>query len=464
VLAVILVGYLMIIIDTTIVITGLPSIEADLGFSAAGLSWVQNAYALTFGGLLLLGARAGDLLGRRRVFIIGLALFSLASLGIGAAPTAGWLVGARAVQGVAAAILVPATLGLLTATFIERRDRTRATAAYGAMAGIGSALGLVLGGLLTTLLSWRLGFLVNLPVGIALILAARRYVSPTPGRPARLDVTGALLSTVGMVSLVYGIVRSADAGWSDPITLAAIGTGLLLLAVFVGVESRAAEPIMPLRLFASPERAGAYSARFLFIGAMITYFLFLSQFLQGVYGYTPLQAGLAFLPMTIVNFIAALAVPRLTYRFSGAVLMTVGIAVTLVGMAWLSRLSIDSPYLLAVALPTVLIGAGQGLAFGPLTAAGVSGVAPADAGAASGLVNASQQLGGAIGLGILVTVGAAATTGTTAQQQLASSVQAALTGGAVLLVLALVVVLLLIVRGRPRNTATPQTTVAVGAR
>ncbi|HVI19667.1 MAG TPA: MFS transporter, partial [Gaiellales bacterium] len=368
-LAVILVGYLMIIIDNSIVFTGVSKIRQDLGLSVIGVSWVQNAYALTFGGLLLLGARAGDVLGRRRAFLLGLALFSLASMAVGAAPTGPLLIAARAVQGIGSAVLAPSTLGLLTAGFPEGRARTRAVAAYATMAGIGAAVGLVLGGVITDLLSWRVGFFINVPIGLALIWATLRYVAGTPGRAGRLDAAGAITSTAGMTSLVYGIVRTADAGWTDRVTLAALGAGAVLLAAFVAVERRAAEPILPLRLFASRQRSGAYAARLLFIGAMISYFLFLSQFLQGVLGYTPLQVGAAFLPMTVINFLVAVRVPRLTARLGGARLLALGVAVTFLGMAWLSRLSPDGSYLLQVALPMVLIGAGQGLAFAPLTGA-----------------------------------------------------------------------------------------------
>src|SRR4051812_30522366 len=213
------------------------------------------------------------------------------------------------------------------------------------MAGIGAALGLVLGGVITNYLSWRVGFLINLPIGLALMWAARRYVPSTPGRPGRFDVAGAVTSTAGMTSLVYGIVRAGDAGWADPVTLTAVGAGALLLAGFVLVEARVAEPILPLRLFASRQRSGAYAARLMFIGAMISYFLFLSQFLQDVRGFSPLQTGVAFLPMTVVNFAFALPVPRLVARFGGPRVLALGVAVTLLGMAWLSRLSPNGSYL-----------------------------------------------------------------------------------------------------------------------
>jgi EmrB/QacA subfamily drug resistance transporter len=455
-LVIVLVAYAMILIDNSIVFTGVPSIRDDLGMSVSSVSWVQNAYALTFGGLLLLGARAGDVLGRRRVFIGGLALFSLASLVVGAAPSGGWLIAARAVQGVGSAILAPATLGLLTAGFAEGPERTRAVGAYGATAGIGAALGLVLGGFITDALSWRVGFLINVPIGVVLIVAALRCIPPSPTRPGRIDIAGAVTSTVGMTALVYGIVRAGDAGWGDPGTMTSLVGAVVLLVAFVRVEQRAPQPILPLRLFSSRQRTGAYLARLLFIGAMISYFLFLSQFLQGARGFSALQAGAAFLPMTVVNFATALPAPRLARAFGATRVLTVGVATTLVGMAWLSRVTPDGSFVLQVVLPLVLIGAGQGLAFAPLTGAGVAGTSAEDAGAASGLVNTAHQLGGALGLGVLVTVADAARHGSTAREQLASSTTAALTGSAVLLALALLAVLTLIAR-TGRRTPVPAT-------
>jgi MFS family permease len=288
VLAIILVSYLMLVLDISIAITELPKIRDGLGLSAAGLSWVQNAYTLAFGGLLLLGARAGDILGRRRMFVAGLALFTAASLAIGLAQSPAWLIGARALQGVGAAVLAPSTLALLSTNFPEGPQRTRAVAYYGAVAGVGASTGLVLGGFLADLLSWRVGFFINLPIGIALMLAALRYLAVTDRRAGQLDLTGALSSTFGMTTLVYGIVRSAVAGWSDPVTIALLIAGVLLLALFVLNESRAKQPIMPLRLFASRERVGAYAARVLFLGSMMGFWFFTTQFLRTVSGFSPL--------------------------------------------------------------------------------------------------------------------------------------------------------------------------------
>jgi EmrB/QacA subfamily drug resistance transporter len=447
VLAIVLVSYLMIVLDISIVITGLPKIRADLGFSRTGLSWVQNAYTLVFGGLLLLGARGGDILGRRRMFVAGLGLFTAASLAIGLAPSSTWLIASRAVQGIGAAILAPSTLALLTTSFPAGPERTRALAYYAATAGVGASLGLVLGGIFAGWLSWRVGFFMNVPIGIGLMIAARRCLVETERRTGELDLAGALSSTLGMGALVYGLVRSAESGWGDPLTISALTAGVVLLAFLVLNESRAPQPIMPLRLFASSERAGAYAARVLFLGAMVGFWYFTTQLLQGVLGYTPVQAGVAFLPTTIANFAAAMAVPRLTKRFGNARLLAGMLAMSVVGMAWLGQVSADSSYLLDVALPMILIGIGQGGSLGPLTISGVSGVASTDAGAASGLVNAAHQLGGSLGLAVLVVVFAAAGAGTPDDHELlAHSIAVSLTVGAAMLALSLVVAYGFIVR------------------
>ena len=453
-LAIILTSYLMIVLDVSIVLTALPRIHHALGFSATGLSWVQNAYTLAFGGLLLLGARAGDLLGRRRMFVIGIGLFTVASLAAGLAQSAAWLLAARALQGTGAAIAAPSTLALLTTSFPEGPQRTRALASYGAVAGGGGSVGLVLGGLLTSWVSWRCGLFINVPIGIALILAAPRYLSETERRRGQFDLIGATASTLGMTAVVYGIVRSATAGWADRLTLASLIGGALLLVLFVVNERRAAHPITPLRLFASRERSAAYLARVLFVGAMFGMFFFLTQFLQGVRGDSPIRAGLSFLPLTGVMFAMVLVVPRLMQRLGNPRVLAGGIVTALIGMAWLSRLSADTPYLAGIAIPLVILGVGAGAAFTPLTSAGVAGVAPADAGAASGLVNVSHQLGGSLGLGVLVTVFASATRhGLAGRDTLAHGVAASITIGAVMLALALVVVVTLM--RRPRTITDP---------
>jgi EmrB/QacA subfamily drug resistance transporter len=466
VLGVILATYLMIILDATVVITALPSIAEHLDFSSAALSWVQSAYALTFGGLLLLGARMGDILGRRRTFIAGIALFSVASLLGGLAQTQAWLLGARALQGVGAAIAAPSSLALLTTSFREGPERMRALAAYGAVAGGGGSVGLVLGGMLTDWVSWRWGLWINVPVGAALIWLAPRVLAETERRPGRFDIPGAATSTAGMTALVYGFVHAAEAGWGGAVTVASFAAGAALLATFVAVERRAAQPVTPLRLFASPQRAGAYLARMLLVGGMFAMFFFLSQYLQGVRGFTPLQAGIAFLPMTAVMLSTVRVVPRLSARWGDTRLLVTGVSVALAGMAWLSRLDTATPFFPDIALPLVLLGLGMGGALAPLTGAALSGVAPEDAGAASGVVNAAQQLGVSLGLSVLVTVAAGARDAGVAggpavglqlhgaaRADLAHAVATALTGSTVLLALGLTVILAAIGRARRATTA-----------
>ena len=418
---------------------------------------MQNAYTLAFGGLLLLSARAGDILGRRRLFVVGLMLFTAASFAIGVAPSAAFLICARALQGVGAAILAPSSLALLATNFREGPERTRAVAYYAATAGVGASIGLVLGGVLADWLSWRVGFFINVPIGVALVLATKRCIAETERHTGAFDLAGALSSTVGMTSLVYGIVRSASDGWTDGITVATLATGGILLALFVVIESRAKQPVMPLRLFVSRERSAAYAARLLFLGAMVGFWFFTTQFLQGVLGYPPAAAGLAFLPTTLPNFAAAIATPMLTKRIGNGRVLATGLTLALIGMAWLSRVSADTDYLSGVALPMILIGIGQGLSLGPLTVAGVAGVEAKDAGAASGLVNVAHQLGGSLGFGVLVVVFTAAGGGEPhVGTGLAHQVASAFAGGTAMMALALVLVVTLIVRP-PRVTTRPST-------
>jgi EmrB/QacA subfamily drug resistance transporter len=450
VLAIVLSGYLLVLIDVSIVMVALPHVRDDLGFSATALSWVQNAYTLAFGGLLLLGARVGDLLGRRRTFVAGIGLFTAASLAVGLAQSPAALVAARGVQGIGAATLAPSTLALLSTIFPDGAGRARAMAAYGSLGGIGVTIGLLLGGVLTDALSWRVGFFVNVPVGLAAMLAAPRLLPETARHEGRLELAGALSSTLGATLLVYGIVRSAGAGWTDAITLAALAAGLALLAVFVSDQARSAQPIMPLRLLADRERAGAYAARFLFNGVLLSSFWFLTLYLQGVAGYSPLDAGLAFLPQTIAAFAAgALVVPPLTRRLGTARVAIAGVAAMVVSAAWLSRLSIGTGYLTGIAAPMLVYGVAQALSLSSLTSAGMGRVAPQDAGAAGGLVNAAHHLGGALGLGILTTVFAAAgAPGASAPELLAHRVGAAFAGATVLAAVALLVTVVA-ARARP---------------
>jgi EmrB/QacA subfamily drug resistance transporter len=393
-LIIMLSAQLMIILDMTVVNIALPHIQAGLHFSAAGLSWVLNAYTLTFGGLLLLGGRAGDILGRRRMFLAGIALFTAASLAGGLATTAWSLLAARALQGVGGALASPAVLALVVGSFPEGRERTRALSIYSAVAMGGASLGLVLGGVITEWASWRWVLFVNVPVGIAVIAVTPMFITESPRQPGRFDVTGALTSIAGMTALVYAFIRAASDGW----------TGRLTLAAFLLTESRARQPITPLRLFTSPARAGSYLARLLLVAGMFGMFFFLTQFVQDILGFSPLAAGFAFLPMTLTVFGVSRAAPRLLPRFGPTRLMLAGMLPVIGGMAWLAQVSGQTTYLAGVLGPMLLIGTGMGIVFVPLTMVSLAGVAPADSGAASSMVNVMQQVGGSLGLAILVTV------------------------------------------------------------
>ena len=445
ILAIILVSYFLILLDNSIIFTGLPSIASALHLGATGLSWVQDAYTLVFGGLLLLGARLGDLLGRRRVFVAGLAVFVTASFLIGVAPTGWWLIGARAIQGVGAAIVAPSALSLLTASFPAGPGRQRAVAWYAATAGIGASLGMLVGGAAAQWVSWRAGFFINVPLGIAMAVLAPRFLPATRPEPGRFDLFGALGATIGVGALVFGIVESAERGWTNPMVLVSLVVAVVVLVTLVRHERGAEQPIIALRLFNDRRRSGAYVARALYLGAMMGFFFFTTQLMQDVFGFTAFQAGLGFLPMTAVNFAVATSLPSLARRFGDAVPLVAGVILTLVGMGWLAQVNATSSYLSAVALPMVLIGAGQGLAFAPLTTFGIAEVRGKDAGAASGLVNTAHQLGMALGLAALVAAAANAT-------QLVSQVSLALTWGTGLLTLCLVVVLAVIVPAHHRST------------
>jgi len=453
-LAIVLGAQLMIILDLTVVNIALPSIAHGLGFSAAGLSWVLNAYTLTFGGLLLLGGRAGDILGRRRVFVAGIVLFTAASLAGGLAQSAGLLLAARAAQGVGGAIASPAVLAMITASFADGRDRARALGIYTAVVMGGGSLGLVLGGVITEWVSWRWVLFINVPIGVLVAIAAPMFLPETPRQPGHFDIAGALASTAGMVSLVYAIIRAAADGWSDPVTLAAFAAAVILLAGFVWHESRARQPITPLRLFADRRRAGSYLTRLLIVAGMFGMFFFLTQFVQEILGFSPLRAGISFLPMTAALFGVSRLAPRLVSRYRPWTLMVTGMLPVVAGMAWLSRIEPGTGYLAGVLGPMVLIGAGMGVVFVPLTMASLSGVRPEDSGAASSMVNVMQQVGGSLGLAVLVTAAGNAVGHGAGQAAVVHGMSRAFTLAAALDVLALLVVLTVMRTAPPKNDAT----------
>ncbi len=407
-LAVIVTCQLMLILDGTVVNVALPKIQGALHFSATGLSWVLNAYTLAFGGLLLLGGRAGDILGRRRVFIAGISLFTVASLLGGFAASAGWLLATRAAQGVGAALAAPSTLALIATTFAEGPQRNRALGLFSAASGAGASVGLILGGVLTAELSWRWVLFINVPIGVAVVLLAPLFIREPDRRSGSLDLPGALTATAGMVTLVYGFIRAASNGWSDRFTVGAFVAALVLLALFLTIEVRARQPLLPLSLLVNRDRAGAYLNMLLLPATMFGVFFFLTQFLQKVDGVGPLQAGLAFLPWTVVVFAVVRTVPTLLQRFSAKRIMVAGALLITIAMVWLTQISATTGYASGLLGPMLLMGLGVGCSFLPLNVTILAGVAREESGAASGLLQTMQQAGGTVGLAVLVTVFGAA--------------------------------------------------------
>ncbi|UHD46413.1 MFS transporter [Aureimonas altamirensis] len=444
ILAVVLTAYFMILLDLSIVYTGLPDIGASMALEPIALSWVQNAYLLCFGGFLLLSARLGDAFGRKRMFQLGIVLFTLASMVIGLAQTAWELIAARAVQGVAASIIAPMVLSIITDTFAEGRERTKALSLYSMVAGFGVSLGMVLGGIFAGVVSWRVGFLINLPIGIGLWLAVGRIIEETDRVAGRFDVLGSALSTIGIAALVYGIVNSAAYGWTNPLTVTPLIGALVILTVFVLAQGRVASPILPLRLFASAERSAAYIARMLVVGAIVAFFYFTTQFLQQVLGYSPLWAGLAFLPMTIPTFFAAVAVPQMTRAIGQIGVLVLATFSIGTGLLWLAQASGEN-YWLEIALPMVLLGIGNGAALPPLTTFALWNVDRAEQGAASGMVNVAHQIGGSLGLSLLVLVFAAASQpDLSGSALLAHRIEAALAGAGIMSLTAMALALVVL--------------------
>ncbi|GAB3493696.1 MFS transporter [Flexivirga lutea] len=406
----------MLVLDAAIVNIALPDIGSELHMSSTSLSWIVNAYTLAFGGLLLLGARAGDLVGRRVTFLAGMAVFVAASFAGGLSQGEALLLASRALQGAGAAFAAPSALAILMSLYKPGAEQTRAIGWYTVVSASGAATGLLAGGILTSVASWRWVFFVNVPIGVAVLVAGFRALSREKGAPGSasapgrgsVDVTGALLVTVGMTSVVYGFIRAASDGWTDGGTLAAFGLGLVLLAIFVAVELRAAAPVMPLRLFADRDRATAYLARLMLVAGSLGSFFFMSQYMQIVLGWTPWQSGVAFLPFPVTIFISSQLVARvISHHYSTKAIAAVGTLLSTIGMLMLTTLTEHTSYLQM--LPAFVVFAlGNGIAFVPLTTAGLSRVQPSDTSVASGLVNVTQQLGGALGLAVLVTVFATA--------------------------------------------------------
>ncbi len=403
-IAIVLVAQLMLVLDATVVNVALPRIDTDLGFGPASLSWVLNAYTLAFGGLLLLGGRLGDVRGRLRLFEIGLSLFTLSSMLGGLAQTPTQLVLARAAQGVGAAMAAPSVLALLTTSAPDEAARNRALALFGAVSSGGASIGLLLGGLVTDLGSWRWTLFINVPIGIAVLLLARRFVTETPRRPGRFDLVGAVTATLGAVAIVWSLIGTPEHGWLSVRTLGGFAIGAVLLAVLARTEVRHPHPMIQPHLVRNRQRVAALAAMALVIGANLSMFFLVVQYDERVLGFGPFTTGLAFLPFSLGVFAMSRVTPRLIAWVGPRAMILVGTLALVAGYAWLSGITATDSYFGAVFGPVLIAGLSTGLVFMPITATVLGGVEPEHAGSASGLLQTTQQLGSAVGVAAIVSV------------------------------------------------------------
>ena len=428
-LMVLCLGVLMIVLDTTIVNVALPSIRTDLGFTETSLVWVVNAYMLTFGGFLLLGGRLGDLYGHRRIFLAGLVLFTLASLACGIASSQGVLIAARAVQGLGGAVVSAVALSLIMNIFTEPADRAKAMGVYGFVCAGGGSIGVLLGGLLTSTLSWHWIFLVNLPIGVAVYALCVALLPSARGHAhgEKLDVAGAVAVTLSLMLAVYAIVNGNEAGWQSTQTLGLLGIAVVLMAIFIAIEARVQHPLMPLGLFRLRSVSVSNVVGVLWAAAMFAWFFISALYMQLVLGYTPMQIGLAFLPANLIMAVFSLGVSaRLVMRFGIRGPLAVGLGLAAIGLALFARAPVDGSFALDVMPGMLLLGLGAGMALNPLLLAAMSEVSPTESGLASGVVNTAFMMGGALGLAVLASAAAARTHGMSAA---GAQLPLALTGG-----------------------------------
>jgi EmrB/QacA subfamily drug resistance transporter len=422
-------GSLMIVLDTTIVNVALPSIRADLGFSETSLAWVVNAYLLTFGGFLLLGGRLGDLFGHRRLFLFGISLFTLASLVCGVSTTQGMLIAARAVQGLGGAVASAVSLSLMMTLFTEPAERAKAMGVFGFVAAGGGSIGVLLGGILTDTINWHWIFLVNLPIGVAVILLSLRLLPTAPGFAStrRLDVAGAVTITAALMLAVYAIVNGNQAGWTSGQTLGLLGGALALLGTFLAIESRVESPLVPLGLFRLRNVAVSNVVGVLWAAAMFAWFFLSALYLQLVLGYSPLKVGLSFLPANLIMGAFSLGLSaKLVMRFGLRKPLATGLLLAAAGLVLFARAPVDGNFLVDVLPSMILLGFGAGMAFNPVLLAAMSDVAPEESGLASGVVNTSFMMGGALGLAVLASLAASRSS---SLRESGEGTLAALTGG-----------------------------------
>ncbi|MFE6690812.1 MFS transporter [Streptomyces sp. NPDC057743] len=442
-------GQFLVVLDVSVVNVALPAMRTGLGLTELGLQWIVNAYVITFAGFMLLGGRAADIFGRKRIFLVGLALFTVASLAGGLAQQSWQLIAARTIQGVGAAVLSPATLTILTTSFPTGPARTRAIATWTAVGAGGGAVGGLVGGVLTQYLSWRWVLLINVPVGALVLTGAAWWLAESRhGTGRRLDVPGALLVTGGLGLVAYGIVQTETHGWGSAAALLPLAAGLLVVAAFVAVEARTKAPLMPLGLFRLRSVSSANAAMVLSGAAMFSMWYFLSLYTQNVLSYSPLQAGLSFLPHSLSIVLGSKAAPHLMNRIGAKTLAVCGAVISLCGMLWQSTLTVDGTYLGTILGPGILMALGAGLTATPTAAIATSGAGPSEQGLVSGLINTSRQMGGALGLSVLSTVAASQITAGHDQAALASGYGMAFLVGAMVLVGSIVLMLLALPRRR----------------
>jgi EmrB/QacA subfamily drug resistance transporter len=405
-LALLCMAQFVVVLDASIVNVALPTIGSDLSFDQDNLSWVINAYVLAFGGFLLLGGRLADLLGRRRVFIAGLILFAVASLVGGFAESEEFLIAARAVQGLGGALLSPAALSIITTTFKDGSERNKALGVWGAVAGSGGAAGVLLGGILTEYAGWEWVLWVNVPIGIIAALLAPRLILESRSDAANrsFDVPGAVTVTAGLALFVYALVEAPDAGWGSTQTLGLLGIAIAILAAFVAIELRSPAPLVPFRIFRLRTLTGANVVGLLTGASLFSMFFFISLYMQNVLGYSAIKAGLSYLPLAVSIILAAGIASQLVTKIGFKPVMAIGMGFVAAGLAWFSQISVDGSYLGDVLFPSLLAAIGLGFSFVPTTIAAMSGVEDREAGLASGLINTSQQIGGALGLAILSSI------------------------------------------------------------
>ena len=408
-LVVISMAQLMVILDASIVNVALPSIQRSLRFSSSNLLWVINGYTLAFGGLLLLGGRTGDMLGRRRMFMIGLGVFTVASLLGGLATSEGTLIGARVLQGMGGAIASPTALALIASTFEEGHERNRAVGVYAAMSGAGGAIGVLLGGILTDALSWRWVLFVNVPIGIVAIVTAPFVLGDSRGDTSKLDLPGALLASSGMTLLVFGLIHAGSTSWGDRWTVVSLTTGGIVLFLFVLIEARTTDALLPLSLFRSRARSTAYGVMLAIGTALFAMFFFRTLFIQDILGFSPLKAGVAFLPFAVTIAAVAGLASKLVARSGTKPLLMAGSLCGSGGLVWMAQLTPTSSWAAGVLPAMELVAAGLALCFVPLTLAAVSGVREQQQGIASAVLNSGQQVGGSLGLALLGTLALQAT-------------------------------------------------------